>query len=136
MEDLFLKIVAGEIPCSRVYEDAQFFAFLDIKPINKGHTLVIPKRKYRNIFDMDADTFASLGKAAHHVALAVKKATGADGINITMNNEAAAGQDVFHAHMHVIPRFTDDYVFTPPHHTTYDEGEKDVVAEKIRQSLA
>ena len=135
MEDLFLKISRREIPSACVYEDERFFAFLDIQPCNKGHVLVIPKMHFRNIFDMDAESFSALARVVHTIALATKEATGADGINIVMNNEVAAGQEIFHAHVHIIPRFVDDKVFAPPRHTTYAEGEMETVAEEIRSAL-
>ncbi len=135
MDDLFLKISTREIPSACVYDDAHFFAFLDSNPTNKGHTLVIPKTKYRNIFAMNSDEFSALAKVTHTIALAVRKATGADGVNIIMNNEVSAGQDVFHAHIHIIPRFTNDGVFTTPTHVTYIDGEAEVYAKKIRERI-
>ncbi len=136
MDDLFLKIISGDIPSAKVYEDAQVVAFLDIRPCNKGHTLVIPRTHYRNIFDMDKEAFGTLAAATHTVALAVQKATDADGINIVINNEKAAGQEIFHAHFHIIPRFNDDGVFAPPAHTTYAPGEIETMAEKIKAMLS
>ncbi len=133
MEDLFLKISRREIPSACVYEDEQFFAFLDIQPCNKGHVLVIPKTHYRNIFDIDVETFGALAQIAHKIANAIQETLHADGVNVIMNNESAAGQVIFHAHIHIIPRFTDDGVFAPPHHTTYAEGEMEVVARSIRE---
>lgn len=136
MDDLFLRIIKGEIPSSKVYEDADTFAFLDIRPINKGHTLVIPKTKYRNILDMDEAVLASFIRTVQKVARAVKQAANADGVNLIMNNEAPAGQDVFHAHFHVIPRFTDDHVFERPKHTAYEnDGERDSVAHSIAEAI-
>lgn len=131
MEDLFSKIIAGEIPCTKVYEDDETFAFLDINPCSKGHTLVVPKKHSRNIFTMTAEEFGKLMQTAHKISAALKAATNADGINVIMNNEAAAGQVVFHAHIHLIPRHTDDHVFPKPNHTTYAEGEMESVAQKI-----
>jgi len=135
MNDLFLKISRREIPSACVYEDAHFFAFLDIQPCNKGHVLVIPKTYSRNIFDIDSHTFGDLSKVVHMLARAVRKATGASGVNIVMNNEPAAGQEVFHTHVHIIPRFENDHVFSPPRHTTYTEGEMDTLAEEIQKHV-
>lgn len=135
MDDLFLKIVRGEIPSAKIYEDELTYAFLDIHPNNKGHALVVPKQKFRNIFDLDADTFAAMAQTAQKVAHALKDALAADGVNITMNNEPAASQEIFHAHMHVIPRYENDGVFAQPVKTSYAEGEIDVVAEKIRGAI-
>lgn len=135
MNDIFEKIITREIPASIVYEDDTVLAFLDIKPINKGHTLVIPKVHARNVFDIESETFGHMMKVAKNIAAAIKEACGADGVNISMNNEAAAGQDVFHAHVHVIPRFTGDEVFPHAKHTTYDEGEAETVRELLKNAL-
>ncbi len=135
MDDLFLKIVRGEIPSAKVYEDERTYAFLDIHPNNKGHVLVVPKEKFRNIFDLDRETFLAMAAAAHMIARALKESLGADGVNIVMNNEPAAGQEVFHAHMHIIPRFENDGVFGNLKKTSYAEGEINMFAEKIRTAL-
>ncbi len=135
MDDIFLKIIRGEVPSAKIYEDEHTFAFLDIRPANKGHTLVVPKTHARNVFDIDAETFAHMARSAQRVARALKDVLGAPGVNITMNNESAAGQDVFHAHMHVIPRFEDDHVFARAPHVHYGEGEMEEVAAKIRKAL-
>lgn len=136
MDDLFLKIVRGELPSEKVYEDDVTYAFLDIHPNNKGHVLVVPKEKFRNIFDIDTNTFTALTRAAQKIAVALKDSLGADGVNIVMNNEPAAGQEVFHAHIHVIPRFENDGVFGNLKKTSYAEGEIGTFAEKIRAALA
>ncbi len=135
MDDLFLKIVRGEIPSAKVYEDEHTYAFLDIHPNNKGHVLVVPKQKFRNIFDLDRETFLAMAATAHMIARALKESLGADGVNIVMNNEPAAGQEVFHAHMHIIPRFENDGVFGNLKKTSYAEGEINTFAEKIRTAL-
>jgi histidine triad (HIT) family protein len=133
-ETIFDKIIRREIPADVVYEDEYTLAFLDIHPNHIGHTLVIPKKQVRNIFDIDAETLAHLIAAVQKISIAVKSAVVADGINIAMNNEAAAGQVVFHAHIHIIPRFDGDgFVFFP--HTEYKSGEAAEVAEKIRKQL-
>lgn len=106
--DLFKKIISGEIPCEKVYEDDHTFAFLDIHPVNPGHTLVIPKKWSAGFLDADKDTICALIPAIQKVAQAIKVATGADGINIIQNEGADAGQKVFHLHFHVIPRFVGD----------------------------
>jgi len=102
---LFCKIARGEIPSKKVYEDSSSFAFLDINPRNPGHALVIPKKHAVTIMDMDDASIAELAKAVRTVSIAVKNATGADGISIVQSNGPAAGQVVAHAHFHVIPRF-------------------------------
>lgn len=105
---IFCKIVAGEIPCFKIYETDLVLSFLDIGPVNKGHALVIPKAHYNNIWDLPADLGKDLLSAAKVAGDAIVKSTGADGLNLIMNNNEAAGQLVFHAHMHLIPRFNGD----------------------------
>ena len=107
-DTIFSKIITREIPAHIVYEDDVVMAFLDIRPIHPGHTLIIPKQPFTNVFDGDEATLAHMMVVAKKIALAQKKALNVDGVNITMNNEAAAGQEVFHAHLHVIPRYTND----------------------------
>ena len=108
MENLFAKIVSGELPAYKIYEDDFTLAFLDIKPVNIGHVLVIPKKQYRDIEDIPQDEFIQVMKTVHLLAPIVKDATQADGINIVNNNGAAAGQMVWHYNVHIIPRFKDD----------------------------
>jgi histidine triad (HIT) family protein len=100
----FAKILRGEFPCFRVYEDDHVLAFLDIMPRVTGHTLVIPKAAARNILDIDREDFAHVARAAHKIARAAITAFKADGITVQQFNEAAGGQVVFHLHMHVMPR--------------------------------
>lgn len=107
-ESIFTKIVKGEIPCNKVYEDSKTLAFLDIQPVNEGHTLVITKKEYKDFLDMPEDELGSFMKTVHKVAKAVKNAVNADGVNVTTNIGKAAGQEVFHVHFHIIPRFLDD----------------------------
>ena len=133
-DDIFLKIIAGEIPAHKVYEDEYTYAFLDATPNNPGHTLVIPKERYKDIYEIPEEVLSHVMNTVKKVAIAVKKATNADGINIGMNNEPAAGQLVFHAHIHVIPRFKDDGL---KHwgRKEYKEGEAEKIAESIRAEL-
>ncbi|HFI0230755.1 TPA: HIT family protein [Streptococcus suis] len=102
---IFCKIVAGEIPASKVYEDDQVLAFLDITQVTKGHTLVIPKTHYRNVLDMDAEVAGQVFTVIPALARHLKEKLGASGLNIVNNNEEAAGQTVFHTHIHLLPRF-------------------------------
>ena len=102
--NIFAKILRGELPCSKVYEDEHVFAFLDIMPRVPGHTLVIPKAPARNIFDITPDDYAHVIRAAHKIAAACKQAFKADGMTVAQYSEAAGGQVVFHLHMHVMPR--------------------------------
>ncbi len=112
--NIFAKILRGEIPCHRVYEDEVALAFMDVMPQADGHTLVIPKHaKARTMLDMDPQVLAALMPRVQTVAKAVKAAFAADGIMLIQYNEPAAGQTVFHPHFHVIPRFDD--VALKPH---------------------
>jgi len=102
--NIFAKILRGELPCHKVYEDDRAFAFLDIMPRAPGHTLVIPKAPARNILDIDPEDFAHVARAAQKIAAAAMKAFNADGITVQQFSEAAGGQVVFHLHTHVMPR--------------------------------
>lgn len=131
---IFCKIVGGEIPSFKVYEDGDTLAFLDIKPNNPGHTLVVPKKHSENLYDIDDHSLAATIRTAQKVARAIKLAMAADGINLAMNNESAAGQVIFHPHFHIIPRFKEDG-YHPWPQKAYKEGEAENIAEKIRASL-
>lgn len=102
---IFEKILDKEIPSYKIYEDDYVYAFLDVFPITKGHTLVIPKKHSRNIFDCDSETAANIGRVLPKIANAVKSSFSADGVNIFQNNEEYAGQSVFHLHFHIVPRY-------------------------------
>jgi histidine triad (HIT) family protein len=102
--NIFAKILRGEMPCYKIYEDDKVLAFLDIMPRAPGHALVLPKTAARNILDVTPDDFATVAKAAQKIAKAAIKVFGADGITLQQFNEGAGGQVVFHLHMHVIPR--------------------------------
>ena len=136
MDDcIFCKMVAGEIPLAKVYEDEAVLAFLDIGPISDGHTLVIPKQHCTRVHECDPEIVGQVATRLGKVARAVMTAMGCDGYNVLSNNGSAAGQVVEHLHFHIIPRNTGDGVFNrwPAH--TYPDGEIDEMAEKIRQSL-
>jgi histidine triad (HIT) family protein len=102
--NIFAKILRGELPSYKVYEDDKAFAFLDIMPRAPGHTLVLPKTAARNIFDVGADDLAHVAKVAQKVAKAAMAVFAADGVTVQQFNEGAGGQVVFHLHVHVIPR--------------------------------
>jgi len=106
--NIFAKILRGEIPSIKVYEDAHTLAFMDIMPVSKGHTLVIPKSDAENIFDLDAAAAGPLLLATQKVARAVKAAVQAPGVMIAQLNGPAAGQTIFHIHFHIIPRWKED----------------------------
>ena len=111
--NIFAKILRGELPCYKVYEDDKALAFLDIMPRAPGHTLVLPKAPARNILDIGADDLTHVVVIAQKIAKAAIKAFSADGITIQQFNEGAGGQVVFHLHMHVIPRH-DGVAMKPP----------------------
>jgi histidine triad (HIT) family protein len=102
--NIFAKILRGEFPCYKVYEDDHVLAFLDIMPRTPGHTLVIPKAPARNILDTEPEDFAHVARASRKIARAAMQAFNADGITVQQFSEAAGGQVVFHLHMHVMPR--------------------------------
>ena len=106
-ETIFSKIIRGEIPCHPVYEDEHVLAFLDINPLSRGHTLVIPTEPAVTLDQVSDDAAAALGKALPRVARAVLKATGARAFNVLQNNGAEAHQAVFHVHFHIIPKYDD-----------------------------
>lgn len=107
METIFAKIIRGEIPCHRVYEDAHVLAFLDIFPLSKGHTLVIPKEAKATLAELSDESAAAIGRVLPRVCRAVMKATGATAYNILQNNGEMAHQAVMHVHFHIIPKFED-----------------------------
>lgn len=135
MDCLFCKIANGEIPSNIVYEDDLTVAFLDINPVNPGHTLVIPKKHSRNIFDIEPEDAEAVMLATLKVANAIKSSLKADGMNLFQCNEPAAAQEVFHFHLHLIPRFDDDSISLPwrPQPTTPDELKK--TAGKIKSEI-
>ena len=136
MDDcIFCKIIAGEIPCSKIYEDENVLAFLDIGPVNKGHALVIPKEHHETITDLPDELLCELSVAVKKVSDAVMKGTGCDGVNVLMSNKKAAGQLVPHAHLHIIPRFEDDGLKHWPQ-GKYEDGEADKFKEKIASFLS
>ncbi len=106
-DTIFSKIIAGEIPCFRVYEDDQVLAFLDINPLSKGHTLVIPKEAAETLDRLSDEAAAALGRVLPRLSRAVLQATGATAFNILQNNGATAHQAVMHVHFHIIPKYAD-----------------------------
>jgi histidine triad (HIT) family protein len=136
---VFCQIIRKEIPASIVYEDEQVVAFLSNRPVNEGHTLVVPKKHYENIYEIPEDEAAYLFKITQRVAHAVKDAMGAEGIRIVQNNGWAAGQVIFHLHIHVIPLkpeegFSDGTAYR---NSTYLKGAEalDLDGQKIRNHL-
>lgn len=108
MEDcIFCKIVKGEVPSNKVYEDEKVFAFLDINPVDKGHTLVVPKEHYENIFDIPTDLMQYMYRIVKDLTEATSEALDVKEFNILQNNGRKAGQTVFHYHIHIIPKYED-----------------------------
>lgn len=133
---VFEKIIAGKLPATKVYEDDTVLAFLDIQPLQPGHTLVIPKVPSVDARTTDPDTLAHLMQIAQRIAQAQTDSLKCDGVNLIFNCGAAAGQEVFHTHLHVIPRYTDDGVFVPALRGEYDsDEEKDQVGAAIAAAL-
>lgn len=131
---LFLDIIAGKIPCEKVYEDEKVFAFLDIHPTNKGHVLVVPKIFSEGLLDTEDESLLALMQAVKKIAPAIMQATGAEGFNLIQNNGIAVGQVIFHTHFHIVPRFEGDGFKHWPG-TPYAEGEAKAVAESIQKHL-
>lgn len=132
--NVFAKILRGELPAYKLYEDDETFAFMDIMPRGDGHCLVIPKARSRNILDVKSRSLAAVMKTTQKLARAVMAAFSADGVTVQQFNEAAGGQVVFHLHVHIIPRF--EGVALKPHTGEMERGEVLAAnAEKIRQAL-
>lgn len=132
--NVFAKILRGELPAEKLFEDDQTLVIMDIMPRGDGHCLVIPKAPARNILDVSPDSLASVMATTQLMARAVMKAFGADGVTIQQFNESAGGQVVFHLHVHVIPRF--DGVAMKPHTGTMEDmAVLKANAEKIRAAL-
>ena len=132
---IFCKLANGDIPTATVYEDEYLRAIMDAAPANKGHIIILPKSHAANIYELDDEYVSRAFVLAKKLAVALKKLTGYDGVNILQNNGEAAGQTVFHFHVHVIPRFKNDdctIVWKP---TSYEDGEASEVAKKIAELL-
>jgi len=132
---IFCKIIAGEIPSATVYEDEDFKVIMDIAPAVKGHTIILTKRHMANLFELEDDIAAKVLLVARKVATAMKEELGCDGINVLQNNGEAAGQTVFHYHIHLIPRFTEDSVQMTWQHGNYAEGEAAKMAAAIAAKI-
>ncbi|OGE90458.1 MAG: hypothetical protein A2722_03030 [Candidatus Doudnabacteria bacterium RIFCSPHIGHO2_01_FULL_50_11] len=132
---IFCKIISGHLPAHKVYEDEKILAFLDINPVNPGHTLVVPKRHFESMIDADDGTLSELTRIAKRLGGAMMKGLDAQGFNLGVNNGAAAGQVVFHVHYHLIPRMHSDNL-QPWGKRTYGAGEAERVAAVIREKLA
>jgi len=131
---IFCRIAAGEVPAARVLETPGVLAFLDIAPVNYGHTLVIPKAHYQNLLELPDALWTEMGQVCRRVAQALQAALHAQGFNLDMNNFEAAGQVVFHAHLHVIPRFYTDGLKLFPQ-ASYKPGDQEKTGEQLRRVL-
>ena len=132
---IFCKIAQKQAPASIIYEDDSVMAFLDLRPLYEGHSLVIPKPHYVDIFDIPKEQLNHVYNVTKQVSAAINKVTNADGISIIQQNGKAAGQDIFHFHVHVVPRFKGQKL---PNFSALKEVEReklDVVAKKIKQEL-
>jgi histidine triad (HIT) family protein len=130
--NIFAKILRGELPCYKIYEDDKVLAFLDIMPRAPGHALVLPKAPARNILDISPDDLAHVIKVAQKIAKVSMDTFGADGVTIQQFNESAGGQVVFHLHVHVIPRKT-GVAMKPP---ASEKAAPDVLADQAKQLAA
>ncbi len=134
---IFCRIIAGELPASKVYEDDQVIAFLDIRPINAGHLLVVPKVHFTELRDMDENTGAKLFRIAMRLERAIWETDlRCEGTNLLQNNGKAAMQEVMHVHLHIIPRFQGDQLRFSFRHLSPGREELDRWAQSIRQHLA
>lgn len=131
---IFCKIIAGEIPSTTVYEDDDFRGILDVNPAARGHVIILPKNHAANIFELPDEDASKVMVVAKKIATAIKKAYKCDGVNILQNNGEAAGQTVFHLHVHVIPRYENDTV-----NVGWKQGDMpedlDVIAQEIKEYL-
>ena len=134
MDCVFCKIINGEIPSNKVYEDDTTFAFLDISPQNLGHTLVITKNHHKNILEIDDNELQKLILVVKKVANAIQKGLNAEGFNVFTNTGSIAGQVIFHIHFHVVPRFAGDGIRFIITKKNYQGQEKEII-QKIRKNL-
>ena len=139
-ETIFSKIISGEIPSFKIYENNYVYAFLDISQVSKGHTLLVPKKPSANIFETDEETMKHIGVALPKVANAIKKAFHPDGLNIIQNNGEYADQSVFHIHFHLIPRYENDidgfgYKWET-HEDVIDDKKKKKIATQIQAQMS
>jgi histidine triad (HIT) family protein len=132
--NIFAKILRGEIPCVKVFEDAKTLAFMDVMPESEGHVLVVPKEPALDVLDLSADGLAAMMATTQKIARAVDKALRPDGILLKQYNRAAAGQSIFHVHFHIVPRW--EGVGLAPHgKVMVDAAVLEPIAAKIRSAL-
>lgn len=135
-ENIFTRIISGDIPCNKIYEDEFVLAFLDIGPLSDGHTLVIPKEQKAHLDELSDESAAAIGRVLPRLARAVMKATGAASYNILLNNGSNAHQAVFHVHFHIIPKLEEfGLAITWDSGSLNDERAKQLV-KKMQDSLS
>jgi histidine triad (HIT) family protein len=132
---IFCRIAAGRQSSVRIVETEKVLSFLDIAPVHYGHTLVIPKVHYQTMLDLPDEVWMEMGRVSRQVGQALMRVMNAHGFNIGMNNFDAAGQVVFHAHVHVIPRYLGDGLLFFPQ-GDYKPGDMEAVGQRLRQALA
>ncbi|MHC4551291.1 MAG: HIT family protein [Planctomycetota bacterium] len=132
---VFCKIVAGQIPSSKIFENEYVLAFLDVGPVSDGHMLVIPKAHCQRLDQAEPEAMAEIAKVLPVLAGGVQKATESDGYNLLCNNGGAAGQVVEHLHFHIIPRNSGDGLFSHWPASQYPDGKAAAIAEKIKQNI-
>jgi histidine triad (HIT) family protein len=130
---IFCKIINGEIPANKIYEDEKVLAFLDINPISKGHTLIIPKTHFENIFDIEEEDLKEIINACKKISILLKENLNADGVNILHASGKDAQQSVFHFHLHVVPRYKEDNLDTWPK-SSYKELNFEEVLKEITKN--
>ena len=133
---IFCKLANGDIPTNTIYEDADFRVILDASPAAKGHALILPKQHYANMFEMDDEVLAKAAKLAKKVITHEKEVLGCDGYNVLQNNGEAAGQTVFHFHMHLIPRYKGDQVGITWHPGELSDADKEEILLKVKEQLS
>jgi histidine triad (HIT) family protein len=132
---IFCKIIRGEIPSARVLDTDHAVAFLDINPVNRGHTLLVPKAHHAQLGELPEPVAAAIGALLPRLCRAVAAATAADGLNVIVNNGSVAGQTIDHCHWHVIPRFHDDSVDWPWPHQAYSGDDLNQMKSRIEREL-
>lgn len=134
MDCVFCDIINGKEEAEILYQDENIISFLDIRPVNYGHTLVIPKKHFDNFLSVPSEELKCIISGVQLLSSVIKSSINADGFNIVVNNGTAAGQTVFHFHFHIIPRFADDFKFKP-NFKKYSNGSMKEFADKIRLEL-
>src|SRR5688572_4226827 len=132
---IFSRILDGELPCHRIYEDDHVLAFLDIGPLSEGHTLVIPKERKAYLHELSDDAAAAIGRVLPRLARAILEATGATAYNVLQNNGSAAHQVVFHVHFHIIPRLAEDGLGIGWNARSLGSDQGQALASRIRGAL-